>query len=85
MSEVKKRKRPDKIRPSYKPMEISLIKRDKTRSHLRNELGISPSTLAKMTNGDYVALDVIGLICEYLNCNVEEVVEFIEKEENNQS
>nr|WP_286232267.1 helix-turn-helix transcriptional regulator [Neobacillus mesonae] len=59
-------------------MEITLIKRDKTRNDLRNELGISPSTLAKMTNGEYVALDVIGLICEYLNCKIEEVVEFIE-------
>lgn len=76
--EVKHRKKPETIRPSYKPMEITLIKRDKTRNDLRNELGISPSTLAKMTSGDYVALDVIGLICEYLNCKVEEVVEFIE-------
>ena len=83
MSEVKRRKRPETIRPSYKPMEITLIKRDKTRNHLRNELGISPSTLAKMTNGDYVALDVIGLICEYLNCRIEEVVEFISLDEKN--
>ena len=78
MSETKKRKRPENIRPSYKPMEITLIKKDKTRNDLRFELGISPSTLAKMTNGEYVALDVIGLICEYLNCRIEEVVEFIE-------
>lgn len=66
------------IRPSYKPMEITLIKRDKTRTDLRNELGLSPSTLAKMTNGDYVALNVIAQICEYLECRIEEVVEFIE-------
>ncbi|MCM2531713.1 helix-turn-helix transcriptional regulator [Neobacillus pocheonensis] len=31
-----------------------------------------------MTNNEYVALDVIGLICEYLNCKIDEVVEFIE-------
>jgi DNA-binding Xre family transcriptional regulator len=75
---VKPRKKPETIRPSYKPMEITLIKRDKTRNDLRNKLGISPSTLAKMSNREYVALDVIGLICEYLNCRIEEVVEFIE-------
>lgn len=78
MTEIKKRKKPETIRPSYKPMEITLIKRDKTRSHLRNELGISPSTLAKMSSNEYVALDVIGLICEYLSCKIEEVVEFVE-------
>lgn len=77
MEEKKKRKRPESIRPSYKPMEITLIKRDKTRTNLRNELGIAPSTLAKMTNNEYVALDVIGLICEYLECSIEEVVEFV--------
>ncbi|TYS46742.1 helix-turn-helix domain-containing protein [Bacillus infantis] len=78
MTEIKKRKKPETIRPSYKPMEITLIKRDKTRSHLRNELGISPSTLAKMSSNEYVALDVIGLICEYLSCTIGEVVEFVE-------
>ncbi|MGG3694304.1 helix-turn-helix domain-containing protein [Heyndrickxia ginsengihumi] len=75
------RRKPERIAPSYKPMEITLIKRDKTRSDLRNDLGISPSTLAKMSAGDYVALDVIGLICEYLECRIEEVVEFIEKKD----
>jgi putative transcriptional regulator len=80
--EVKHRKKPEAIRPSYKPMEITLIKRDKTRNDLRNELGISPSTLAKMSNGDYVALDVIGLICEYLKCEIHEVVEFIEAKQD---
>jgi putative transcriptional regulator len=77
---IKKRNKPENIQPSYKPMDITLIKRDKKRSDLRNELGISPSTLAKMSNGEYVALDVIGLICEYLDCNVEDVVTFVHKE-----
>lgn len=78
---AKERRKPERIFPSYKPMDITLIKRDKTRTDLRNDLGISPSTLAKMTNGEYVALDVIGLICEYLDCKIEEVVEFIEKKD----
>lgn len=78
----KKRKKPESIRPSYKPMEITLIKRDKTRNNLRNDLKIAPSTLAKMSNNEYVALDVIGLICEYLNCGINEVVEFIPNKEN---
>lgn len=71
------RKKPEKIIPSYKGMDIMLIKRDMNRTQLRNALGISPSTLAKMSNNEFVALDVIGLICEYLDCRIEEVVEFI--------
>lgn len=65
------------LKPSYKPMDITLIKRDKNRTYLRTKLGISPSTLAKMTNGEYVAMSVIAKICEDLNCKIEEVVEFI--------
>ncbi|ARV43922.1 XRE family transcriptional regulator [Bacillus subtilis] len=64
---------------SYKPMEITLIKRDKTRSDLKKDLGISPSTLAKMSKGEVVALTVILKICEYLKCPIQEVVEFVEE------
>ncbi|MFJ7855274.1 helix-turn-helix domain-containing protein [Peribacillus frigoritolerans] len=77
-SEKRERRKAKSITPSYKPMEITLIKSDKNRTDLKRDLGISPSTLAKMSNGEYVALDVIALICEYLNCPINEVVEFIE-------
>jgi putative transcriptional regulator len=73
-----------KLKPSYKPMEITLIKRDKTRKDLREDLGISPSTLAKMTNGKYVSLEVIQKICEYLDCKIDEVVEFVPDTEGNE-
>ncbi|WP_338708896.1 helix-turn-helix domain-containing protein [Paenibacillus amylolyticus] len=67
------------LKPSYKPMEITLIKKDKNKTYLRTQLGISPSTLAKMSNGEFVALSVIARICEELQCRIEEVVEFIEE------
>lgn len=84
MSEKKRkeRRKPARLKPSYKPMEITLIKKDKTRTDLKNDLSISPSTLAKMSKEEYVALDVIALICEYLECNIEEIVEFVEKKED---
>ncbi|KAF6564188.1 helix-turn-helix transcriptional regulator [Paenibacillus polymyxa] len=40
----------------------------------------SPSTLAKMSNGEFVAMSVIARICEELDCKIEEVVEFIEQQ-----
>ncbi|MEK4031024.1 helix-turn-helix domain-containing protein [Pseudobacillus sp. FSL P4-0506] len=76
------RRKAESIVPSYKPMDKTLIDRDKNRTDLRNDLGISPSTLAKMSAGEYVALDVIALICEYLDCKIEEVVEFVPKKED---
>lgn len=59
-------------------MEITLIKRDKIKADLKKDLGISSSTLAKMSKGEFVALSVIAQICEYLECTIQEVVEFIE-------
>jgi len=46
--------------PSYKPLEITLIKRDKLRKHLRDDLQISGTTLAKMSNREFVSLQVIA-------------------------
>lgn len=69
-----------KLKPSYKPLEITLIKKDKTKTDLKNDLKISPATLAKISKGENVALSVIKKICEYLECRIEEVVEFVSAE-----
>ena len=71
--------------PSYKPMEITLIKKDKTKTDLKKDLKISPATLAKMSKGENVALSILITICEYLECNIEDVIELVPTEENNQS
>ena len=39
-------------------------------------LGLSSSTMAKMTNGQQVSMDVLARICEYLDCGLNEVVEY---------
>ncbi|MBE1867984.1 helix-turn-helix domain-containing protein [Bacillus subtilis] len=70
-----------KLRPSYKPMEITLIKRDKIKADLKKDLSISSSTLAKMSKGEFVALSVIVQICEYLECPIQDVVELVEVED----
>ncbi|MED1676342.1 helix-turn-helix domain-containing protein [Bacillus subtilis] len=67
-----------KLRPSYKPMEITLIKKDKRKIDLRNDLDVSSATLAKMSKGEAVSLSVIIKICEYLECPIQDVVELIE-------
>ncbi|MGD6782124.1 helix-turn-helix domain-containing protein [Sutcliffiella horikoshii] len=71
-----------KLKASYKPLEITLIKKDKTKSDLKKDLSISPSTLAKMSKGENVALSVVINICEYLECNIQDVIELIEDKQN---
>ena len=49
-----------------------------TKTQLREAVGFSTSTLAKMTKGEYVSLETIDNICQYLNCNIEDVVEIFQ-------
>ena len=60
---------------SYKPLFRLLLERDMTKTQLREAVGFSPATLAKMSKGEYVSLETIENICKYLNCRVEDVIE----------
>jgi putative transcriptional regulator len=66
-------------------MEITLIRKDKTKTDLKKDLKISPATLAKMSKGENVALSILINICEYLECNIKDVIELVQAEENHQS
>ena len=59
---------------SYKPLFRLLLERDMTKTQLREAVGFSPATLAKMSKGEYVSLETIENICKYLNCRVEDVI-----------
>ena len=60
---------------SYKPLFRLLFERDMPKTQLREAVGFSPATLAKMSKGEYVSLETIENICKYLNCRVEDVIE----------
>ena len=46
-----------------------------TKTQLREAVGFSTSTLAKMSKNEYVSLEIIDNICLYLDCKIENVVE----------
>ena len=48
-----------------------------TKTQLRESVGFSSSTLAKMSKGEYVSLETIDNICQFLDCRVEEVIEIL--------
>ncbi len=47
---------------SYKKLWKQLIDRDMTKTDLRRATGISPSTFARLSHGDYVASSVIDVL-----------------------
>lgn len=62
---------------SYNKLWKLLIDKNMTKSDLRKAIGISSITLAKMSKGENVSLDVIDKICTLMNCDVEDVLEHV--------
>lgn len=60
---------------SYKPLFKLLLERDLTKTQLRESVGFSTATLAKMSKNEYVSLETLENICKYLNCKIEDVIE----------
>ena len=60
---------------SYKPLFRLLLEKDMTKTQLREAVGFSSATLAKMSKSEYISLETIEKICKYLNCKIEDVIE----------
>lgn len=61
---------------SYNGLWKLLIDNDLQRKDLIENLNISSSTLAKMSKGEPVSLTVLERVCEYLHCDIGDVMSF---------
>ena len=59
---------------SYKPLWKLLIDNDMSKKDLMQKTGISKSTMDKMGRSDYVSMEIIDRLCQYFNCNIEDIV-----------
>lgn len=59
---------------SYTPLFTLLVQKGLTKTQLREATGIGTNTLAKMSKGEYVTMEVLDKICNYLDCNIEDVI-----------
>lgn len=62
---------------SYKKLWKKLIDAELKKKDLARLAGISTSTITKMSKGENVTTEVLGKICKALNCNVEDIIEFV--------
>jgi DNA-binding Xre family transcriptional regulator len=67
---------------SFNPLWKLLIDKGMTREELRSNLGLSPSTMAKMSKGEYVSLEVLHRMCSYFNCQPGDLFEYVQDEGN---
>lgn len=61
---------------SYKPLFRLLLEKEMTKTQLREEVGFSSATLARMSKGEYISLEIINNICNHFDCKIEDVIEF---------
>lgn len=62
---------------SYNKLWKLLIDKGMKKSDLRKNAGISSSSLAKLTKGENVTTKVLVKICNELNCDIADIMEFI--------
>lgn len=65
---------------TYRPLWKTLIDKGMTKTQLREKLGCSTSTLARLGKDEFVGLDLICKICYELDCKIEDVVEVLPKD-----
>ena len=65
----------ERIKVNYKPLWKKMIDEDISKSELRTKTGIAPSTFTKMSNNEYVALDVLVRICDVMNCGLDDIID----------
>lgn len=64
---------------SYNPLWKTLIDKRITKTQLRQKVGCSTSTLARLGKNEFVGLDLICKICKVLDCRIEDVVEYVKE------
>ena len=65
---------------SYNGLWKLLIDKNMKKVDLQEKLGISSSTLAKMTRGECVSMQILTRICEDLGCDYGDIIHYVGKD-----
>ncbi len=65
---------------SYNKLWKLLVDKRMSKADLRKAVNLAPNTLTKLRRDEEVSMDVIRRICERLECNVDDVCEFVVKD-----
>jgi len=67
---------------SYNKLWKLLIDKQMMRKDLMSMTSITSTTMAKMTKGLPVSMDVLGRICDALHVNIGDIVDYVGKPQN---
>ena len=69
------------MKVSYNKLWKLLIDKNMKKMDLLEAVEMSPNTLAKLGRNEDVSMDVIRRICEYMKCDVGDIMEMIPEKE----
>ena len=70
---------------SYDRLWFMLIKKKLKRIDLVRKAGISSHALASMGKDEKVTMDVLEKICKYLDCRIEDILEYVPDKDKEES
>ena len=65
---------------SYNKLWKRMIDQNLNKTQLKEKAGISTNAVAKLGKNEAVSMDTIEKICKALQCNIGDVMEFIDEE-----
>ena len=65
---------------SYKKLWVKLVELDMKKTEFAKKVGISSASVAKLGKGANITTDVLLKLCEYLNCDISDIVEVVPDE-----
>lgn len=69
------------MRISYKKIWIKLAELEMSKPDFRTKLNLSAGTLTKLNKNEPVSLEVLMRICDFFDCDIGDVCEFIKEEQ----
>lgn len=68
------------MKVSYKKLWKLLIDKDMMKKDLQQQAGVSWATITKMSKGETVSTEVLMKVCQVLDCNVGDIMDFVKEE-----
>lgn len=65
---------------SYKKLWVKLVEMDMKKTEFAKKVGISSASIAKLGKGANITTDVLLKICEYLKCDISDIVAVVPDE-----
>jgi hypothetical protein len=59
---------------NYNRLWKMLIDRNMNKTDLKDYVGLSTTTVAKLSKNETVNMNILARICEYFNCEIEDII-----------